>query len=433
MMIAGGVLAAGLSRSGTDGGAAGPRAWVPSETDWTQFRHDAQHSGVASSGASMRFAYYKWAVRTGGAVTSSPAVATLRAGSNGTDVVVGSSDGRLYCINGMNGNIRWRYQSGGAIRSSPAIGDIDGDGRPEVVFGSDDGRVHAVRGENGTALWRFTTRSSISGSPALADVNGDMGLDVVVGGLDGNVYALNGNGTRIWAAPTPLGGVYNDTGILASPAVGDVNGDGWPEVVVTAGDWYLYAFKGGDGSVLWKHSLGTPVPLTGQLSSPLLTDLDSDGDVEISVGSSDGTFYCIKGDGSEKWTAPHLGSMYSSPAAGHIDYDNTKELYVCYASSLACLNGATGEIRWARSFGSGIESSPALADVTGEGGLEVVVGANDRIMRALSGIDGAPVWTYPCPKPIRSSPAVADIDRDANAEVVFGCDDGRIYALDYNF
>jgi len=431
VMLLSGVLTVGASHTGDEGPAA-PRAWAPKDSDWTQFRHDAAHSGVTGANATMRFAYYKWAARTGSPVTSSPAVASLRTTGNGTDVVVGSGDGRLYCINGMNGNIRWRYQTGGAIESSPAISDIDGDGIPEVIFGSDDGRIYALNGEDGTLLWRLTTRGPIYGSPALADLNNDGRPEVVVGGYDGNVYALDGAGARVWTATTPLG--HDTMGIRASPAVRDINGDGVPDVVVPAGDWNVYAFKGSDGTRLWNHSISGLDQNTGIVSSPLLAYLDSDSNVDVAVAGEYGSFFCLDGrDGSEKWNWTGPGYVASSPAGMGLDYDGGLEIFVGFSTYMVCLNGNSGNIEWGRDFTSTIRSAPALADVNGDGDFEVVFGGDDRVLRALDAMTGAPVWAYPCPRAIRSSPAVADIDQDGKAEVVFGCDDGRIYALDYNF
>ena len=57
-----------------------------------------------------------WEFKTGYYVTSSPAI-----GSDGTDYV-GSSDKKLYAINGKSGVKLWEFETGGAVHSSPAIG-----------------------------------------------------------------------------------------------------------------------------------------------------------------------------------------------------------------------------------------------------------------------------------------------------------------------
>jgi hypothetical protein len=84
---------------------------------------------------------------------------------------------------------------------------------------------------------RFVRDQVIWSSPALDDLNRDGSLDVVVG--TGNmpmtggkqVLAFNGNGTVLPGWPSPTLGV-----VMASPAVGDVIGDGRPEVAVVGAD-----------------------------------------------------------------------------------------------------------------------------------------------------------------------------------------------------
>jgi outer membrane protein assembly factor BamB len=62
-------------------------------------------------------------------VDSSPVVC-------GDAVVVGSEDGRLYCVALADGTERWAYEIGGGVTSSPALAD----GR--IVVGSEDGNVY---------------------------------------------------------------------------------------------------------------------------------------------------------------------------------------------------------------------------------------------------------------------------------------------------
>jgi TonB family protein len=116
----------------------------------------------------------QWEFETGGAVESSPAI-----GSDGT-VYVGSIDEKLYAINGKSGVKLWEFRTGGAVESSPAIGN-DG----TVYVGSNDNKIYALDGETGTKQWEFETGGAVEASPAI-------GADgtVYVGSDDGKVYAL---------------------------------------------------------------------------------------------------------------------------------------------------------------------------------------------------------------------------------------------------
>src|SRR5688572_15998987 len=68
-------------------------------------------------------------------------------------------------------------------------------------------------------------------SPVVADL-GPVGRVILVGSQDGKLYALKYSGgslTKVWDSGNAI-----NTYIDSSPAVGDLNGDGCPEVVVGA-------------------------------------------------------------------------------------------------------------------------------------------------------------------------------------------------------
>ena len=107
---------------------------------------------------------------------------------------------------------------GGDGASSPALADLDGDGAADIVFGTSDGLVHAKRAD-GTDLpgWPAAgdplplqprldgvrdqrrsrrPRGAILASVAIGDIDGDGLLDVVAADMEGKVYAWNHQGVR---------------------------------------------------------------------------------------------------------------------------------------------------------------------------------------------------------------------------------------------
>jgi outer membrane protein assembly factor BamB len=98
-------------------------------------------------------------------------------------------------------SIKWTYTVGigvsNAVYSSPAIGDINNDGIPEVVVGSTNNRVYALRGDNGVLVWSYLTLGPIYSSPAIGDINNDGFPDVVVGSDGGAISALRGDGSLL--------------------------------------------------------------------------------------------------------------------------------------------------------------------------------------------------------------------------------------------
>jgi hypothetical protein len=78
-----------------------------------------------------------------------------------------------------------------------------------------------------------------------------------------------------------------------------------------------------------------------------------------------------------------------------------------------------------------IWSSPALADIDGDGELEIVIGTNEGKLYVFNQ-DGSRMAGFPTTAEdgIRSSPAVTDLDGDGSLDIVVGSDDDRLYAWD---
>jgi hypothetical protein len=207
-----------------------------------------------------------------------PDLAVSNALSNSVSVLVG------------NGNGTFQAQRTFATGSGPdwlVMGDVNGDGIPDLVTanattGAANGTVSVLLGNgNGTfqAKIDFPARNGPN-MVALGDVNGDGIPDLVVtnrGNDDVSVLLGNGNGT--FQAQQLFGTGYFPKGVT----LGDVNGDGIPDVLVTnARDNSL--------SVLLGNGNGTFQPqqtfATGMFpSAVVLGDLNADGKPDLIVAN----------------------------------------------------------------------------------------------------------------------------------------------------
>jgi M6 family metalloprotease-like protein len=186
---------------------------------------------------------------------------------------------------------------GGGPFSSPVAADLDRDGRPEVVVAGANGLFHAyhftiaahIAGDPPTA---YVSVSELSGWPApFPGATGGSAAEIAVADLEGNGHPeifQTGDDARVagiyWSgaprsgfpiqAGTPLAPA--DSSGVWSPLVADVDGDGQKDVIPVLPDGRRPAYRG-DGSLIAGFAeLGS----TGLGAPPILADLEGDGVAE---------------------------------------------------------------------------------------------------------------------------------------------------------
>lgn len=156
-------------------------------------------------------------------------IAELDNSSYGLEIL--GAENELYCLS-SEGEILWSFPTGGMIDRGAIVAEVDGDVGKEVIFGSTDYKLYVVNGEDGSLVWEFEADSgfSIESAPIASDFDGDGNIDIFFIGGRGYSDSIALNYGRAYA-------------VSAGPG----SGSGW---TMYRHDQYRSGFDGGGPSLI---------------------------------------------------------------------------------------------------------------------------------------------------------------------------------------
>jgi hypothetical protein len=382
---------------------------------------------------------------------ASPTVVDLD--GDGSLEIVAARHSVLYAYRG-DGSPLWQTAWGASASSSPehgdtrmwasaVAGDFDGDGDAEIAVGSDaDGSLGmniAVYDHQGELLPGWPQNFGVSDevrSITAADVDGDGRAEILANHTDSGpvtaVYDLDGTMHAGFPqvqpscdpAP-PAEPCWDFGGYNQNIGAGDLDGDGISDVISSYDAIGFGVFKG-DGtpfatdasfadrvitSVEAYHDLALSQQGWGDgdrseftYSPPVIADIDGDGDKEIVLAGDHEHSASTDNQGITLWVLNHDMTRPSG-------WDPPKDL-----------DGAV----YGGELGHNIvptSPSPAVANIDGEPGLEIVVPAYDGRLHAFHS-NGEVFWTYTFasaapPYVGAGEPLIVDLNGDGAPEIVF--------------
>ncbi len=254
------------------------------------------------------------------------------------------------------------------------------------------------------------------GSPTVADLDGDGMPEILTAGYGGCVRAWHADGSPVAGYPLDTTGA-NCTGerINGPLAVADIDNDGVLEIA--AGTRGLSNQPGARGKVYLWHADGTPLP-----------GWPHEMDWNAAYGAGRAEVYSVAFGHMLPGKQLQVVAGTSNNAANNGDFSqDTRNLYAWNPNG----NPLPGYPTWYRT--AGIWGQVGVADITGDGLAEAITGRDHMYMHAYDAqgtpLGNWPVRTYvdihrttwgvhPYIEFTRAAPAVADVDGDGRVDVI---------------
>ena len=263
------------------------------------------------------------------------------------------------------------------VTSPLAVGDLDGDGFPEVIFST------YVSNE---------------------DVNGHLRI------LDGR------DGSEKFTQTDPALEVRPTAGI----SLGDIDGDGRPEIVTLDETCQLIAFEH-DGTFKWRGTVSVSTA-GGCFGGVSIADLNRDGTPEIIGGRR-----AFSNTGALLWTGTGSNGGAFGPLTYAANLSGDANLEVIAGPTAY---DASGAIVFNRSANY-LESYSAIADIDGDGHPEIVFKPRLQQFAVALEHDGTTKWTAPWPQGGGGPPTIGNFDSDPAPEIgIAALTEYRVYEAD---
>jgi PQQ enzyme repeat len=367
-----------------------------------------------------------------GVAEASPVEATLD--QSGPSVEVGDRAGDLYAFHLSDGSVPAGWTS---TAPSATVGSGQGCG----ITGNDGSTATPAVGANGIAVPEnppIDSTASVESTPDGTSLY--FGAGNAADPDQGGYYAYGAGGQLLWnqVVDNPPTDTQPDDGVQASPSFGSEGGVPF----VTAGSLgeETYALKADDGTPLegWPFFSADSV-----FSTAAVADLYGTGQDDIVVGGAStagfangrhyqngghlrilnqhGGLICAANTTEEVDSSPAVGPILPGGALGIVTGAGSYYAGASDEDTVKAFDTQCNQV-WSRTLNGATGGSPALADVQGNGQLDVVEGTNvdntSGSVWALNATTGAVIWDVPVNGAVIGSVATADLSGDGVQDVI---------------
>jgi subtilisin family serine protease len=274
------------------------------------------------------------------------------------------------------------------------------------------------------AGWPFNAGGATSSSPILVDVNGNGNQEVVFGDLTSHINLMQFNGsTQMSGFPLNM----NAT-VVGSMAMSNLQGNSHFGFAASLSNNNLAAFNSA-GQQLWS------VPAGGNLrNGPVIATLTDASAPKVIAITQNGQLQVLNADGSNMTNFPaSLTGTYLGPVAvADLNGDGKLEILACsLTGSLNAIDPLTGAniTGFPVTLTGGSQNAMTIANLDGDSYPEILVTTSTSGFLYAINHDGSVLFQKTIGQQIKTSPVVADVNNDGTKEIILITAPGNLHIM----
>lgn len=308
------------------------------------------------------------------------------------------------------------YITQNTIFSNPILINMPSQNGKQIVANDQNGNMYFLSSQAElVSSFNLPSQEIIKRSFAASDINGDGNLEYVFASRDSTIYAVNSNGTILFSVQAGL--------FVSSPVIADLNNDGQKEIYAVTANKKICGFHA-DGSPISGFPITTEAYCNNELA---VSGINPDQNRYLYIGLMNSKLYAYKPDGT---VASGFPITFSDPIKTAVTVLDNGMLTVGYGNVLTVLN-PNGEIVSTTTINGPIANSTIAADFDNDSQLDIAyVTMNGSI--GIIHTNGTFLQGYPVNalSTFANPPLAVDVNADHIPELVCIDNNTSIFVLD---
>lgn len=274
------------------------------------------------------------------------------------------------------------------------------------------------------AGWPYNVGGASSSSPILYNLDNDPDLEVIFGTPSGHVHAVkdNNSNTNIAGFPVSVGAA-----VIGSVAMADLNGNNEMDFAVCTQANNVVAFNQ-DGQQIFS------MPAGGTLrAGPVIANLIPSQSAKVIALTQTSILNVFNADGTIMPNFPVTlgGAILAPPAVADLNGDGNLEiLTISLQGTLSAINPLTGQnIAGFPVTAAASQNAIAIANLDADPQPEILVAASTNGHLYAINHDGSTMFEKNIGQQIKSSAVVADVDNNGSQEIILISAQGQVFIL----